>query len=72
MAPVDLRSYGRLEQQVEQLQLDVHSLKENVQAMRDLMEQGRGGWRTLAWLGGAAGAVGGGLAWIVSHVKVSP
>lgn len=72
MAPVDLRSYGRLEQQVEQLQQDVHNLKENVQAMRDLMEQGKGGWRTLAWLGGIAGSIGAGFAWILSHVKVSP
>lgn len=71
MAPVDLRSYGRLEQQVEQLQQDVHSLKENVQAMRDLMEQGKGSWRTLVWLGGLAGTIGAVVSWIVSHLKVS-
>ena len=67
---IDMRSYGRLEGQVEQLKSDVHNLKENVQAMRDLMEQSKGGWRTLVWLGGMAGTAGALISWAMSHVKV--
>jgi len=71
MTGIDPREYGQLEQQVAQLSRDVHTLKENVQAMRDLMEQSKGGWRTLVWLGGIAGTVGGAVGWFVSHVKIS-
>jgi hypothetical protein len=39
--------------------------------MRDLMEQSKGGWRTLVWLGGIAGTVGGAVGWVVSHIKIS-
>jgi hypothetical protein len=71
MTGIDPREYGQLEQQVAQLSRDVHTLKENVQAMRDLMEQSKGGWRTLVWLGGIAGTVGGAVGWFVSHIKIS-
>lgn len=71
MTGIDPREYGQLEQQVSQLTRDVHTLKENVQAMRDLMEQSKGGWRTLVWLGGIAGTVGGAVGWFVSQVKIS-
>lgn len=71
MTGIDPREYGQLEQQVSQLTRDVHTLKENVQAMRDMMEQSKGGWRTLVWLGGIAGTVGAAVGWVVSHIKVS-
>ena len=65
--PVD---YGRLEAQVEQLIKDMDEMKANVQAMRDLMEQSKGGWKVLVFLGGIAGTVGGIIGWFISHVKV--
>ena len=71
MTGIDPREYGQLEQQVSQLTRDVHTLKENVQAMRDLMEQSKGGWRTLVWLGGIAGTVGAAVGWVVSHIQIS-
>jgi hypothetical protein len=70
-AGIDRRDYGMLEQQVKQLTEDVHMLKENIQAMRDLMEQSKGGWRTLVWLGGVAGTIGAMASWIAAHVKVA-
>lgn len=33
------------------------------------LAEARGGWRTLMLLGGAAGSVGGGLTWLISHFK---
>lgn len=69
---IDPIEYGKLLAQVDHLALKVDSMEKNVQAMRDLMEQARGGWRTLAWLGGAAGVIGGAVGWILSHMKYSP
>lgn len=70
-APIDPREYGRLEQQVEQLSKDVHSLKEMVETMNNLMQQSRGGWKVIALIGGIAGSVGAAVAWGVSHIKVN-
>jgi hypothetical protein len=42
---IDRRDYGKLEAQVEQLTKDVHTLKETVETMRDLMQNAVGGWR---------------------------
>ena len=70
MADIDPRDYGKLEATVDQLVTDVKQLKEDVRAMRDLMEQSKGGWRTLAFLGGIAGSVGGFIGWWASHIKV--
>jgi hypothetical protein len=68
---IDARDYGQLEAQVMRLIKDVDSLTENVQAMRALMEQSKGGWQTLVWLGGLAGSLGAISAWVVAHIKVN-
>lgn len=33
------------------------------------MHEAQGGWRTLMVIGGAAGSLGGGLTWLISHLK---
>lgn len=68
--PIDPRDYGRLEAQVAQLIKDVDAITENVQAMRDLMEQSKGGWRTLVFLGGIAASVSSLITWFLTHTKV--
>ena len=70
MSEIDLRDYGRMEAQVAQLIKDVEDMKSNVQAMRDLMEQSKGGWRTLVFLGGVASSIGALITWMLTHVKV--
>ena len=65
---IDPIEYGKLLAQVEHLTDKVDSMEKNVQAMRDLMERSKGGWRTLVWLGGVAGSVGAIAAWVISHV----
>jgi hypothetical protein len=67
---IDRRDYGKLEAQVEQLTKDVHTLKETVEAMRDLMQNAMGGWRVLMVVGGAAGTLGALAAWASSHVSI--
>lgn len=69
--PIDPRDYGRLEAQVSQLIKDIDSLTANVQAMRDLMEQSKGGWRTLVFLGGIASTMGALISWALTHIKVN-
>jgi hypothetical protein len=66
---IDRRDYGKLEAQVEQLVKDVDALTKSVQSMRDLMEQSKGGWKTLVYLGGIAATVGGAANWLISHVR---
>ena len=68
---IDPIEYGRLLAQVEHLTSKVDSMEINVQAMRDLMEQGKGGWRTLVWLGGIAGSAGAVISWAMTHIKVN-
>lgn len=70
MSGIDPRDYGALEAQVERLVTDVATLTSSVQAMRDLMEQSKGGWRLLAILGGITGTIGGLVGWFLSHIKV--
>ena len=67
---IDPIEYGKLLAQVEHLTSKVDSMEINVQAMRDLMEQSKGGWRTLVWFGGVAGAIGAAVSWVTTHVKV--
>ena len=74
---IDPREYGKLEAQVQRIIKDVDELKdeikelkESIQAMRDLMEQSKGGWRVLVFLGGIAGTIGSVIGWFISHSKV--
>lgn len=74
-----------LEGRVENLQENVHTLNinvanmdknvqnlnENVQVMRDLMEQFKGSYRTLIWIGGILAALGGAIGWFADHIKVT-
>ena len=67
--PIDRRDYGHMEAQVEQLTKDVHTLKVTMELMRDMMQQARGGWRTIMMLSGVAAAIGAFVAWVVTHIK---
>lgn len=67
MHDINPREYGQLEADFRNLQKTVDVMQHDIRAMRDLMEQGRGGWRTLVWLGGAAAALSTGISWAVMH-----
>jgi tetrahydromethanopterin S-methyltransferase subunit B len=49
---------GRLSEAVRLLQGSVEGMKADLEAMQTTLSEARGGWRTLMWLGGAAGALG--------------
>lgn len=69
---IDMQEYGRLLQQVEHLTTAVGNLTITVNNMNDLLQQSKGGYKTLAWLGGIAGAAGAAITWALTHIRVSP
>lgn len=64
------REYGQLEAQVKFLETAVLGMQADIKLMRDLMEQSKGGWRTLLFIGGAAASFGGFLSWILHNVSI--
>ena len=68
MSAIDLREYGQLEADVKHLQKSVEELQADIRAMRDLLEQSKGGWRTLVFLGGAASTLGAFASWLVNNI----
>ena len=66
---------ARLESEVSHLTKIVEELKvSNAQLVKALTEiqrtldEARGGWRTLMWVGGAAASAGGAVSWILTHI----
>lgn len=56
MSDIDARDFGKLEAQVEALQSEVHSLSQDVKALLELANKGKGG----LWMGMTiASALGG-------------
>lgn len=49
---------GMLSEAVRQLQKSVEGLTTQVDNVQTTLAEARGGWRTLMWLGGAAGIIG--------------
>jgi hypothetical protein len=39
-----------------------------IDAVLSTMSEARGSWRTLLLMGGAAGSIGGGIAWLIQHL----
>lgn len=52
------RDIGRLSEAVRALQASVLTLQGQVDSVQTTLAEAKGGWRTLVWLGGAAGASG--------------
>jgi uncharacterized protein YlxW (UPF0749 family) len=74
MPDADLqRVIGRLEAQVASLgnalahlTNKIDTLDNKLDAVEKTLAEAHGGWRTLLWIAGSAGAVGAGLSYIVS------
>jgi len=41
---------------------DIKSIKDDIHAIREMLAEAKGGWRTLMWVAGTAGATGAVLA----------
>lgn len=65
MSDIDLREFGKLEAQVESLQIEVQSLREDVKTLLELANKSKGGF----WVGMAiASAMSGAAAFVMDRV----
>jgi hypothetical protein len=65
MDDVSAREFGRLEAQVEALQCDVHTLRDDVKALLELANKSKGGF----WMGMTiASLVGGGITFFMDRL----
>jgi hypothetical protein len=83
---IDARAFGQLEGQVLALTAmmtaqnialakqndEIAKIAKTVNEMSSTMSEARGGWKTLAWLGGISVTAGGFMTWIATHFKFSP
>lgn len=64
---IDLREYGRLEQEVKQLTDKMEKVEEQLAQIVGILEQAKGGWRTMMAVGGFAATLSSGITWLFSH-----
>jgi hypothetical protein len=62
MSEVDARDFGKLEAQVESLQKEMHSLSQDVKALLELANKGKGGF----WMGMTIASFMGGIVTFVA------
>ena len=62
MSEVDARDFGKLEAQVEALQKEMHSLSQDVKALLELANKGKGGF----WMGMTIASFMGGIVTFVA------
>jgi hypothetical protein len=74
---ISARDFGRLESEVNALRelvraqtVAMDTMSGRLDTMNATLSEARGGWKTLMWIGGAAGALGSGVTWILTHIKV--
>jgi len=65
MSEIDPREFGKLEAQVEALQMEVHALREDVKKLLEMANKSKGGF----WVGMAiVSAISGAAAFIMDRV----
>jgi len=65
MSEIDPREFGKLEAQVESLQMEVHALREDVKKLLEMANKSKGGF----WVGMAiVSAISGAAAFIMDRV----
>jgi len=57
MSDIDAREFGKLEAQVESLQKEMHTLSQDVKALLELANKGKGGF----WMGMTIASFAGGV-----------
>lgn len=70
MTPSDQQnaiSIAVIQTEVSYLKSSLARSEEKLDKIMSTMDEARGGWKTLLLIGGAAGTVGGGLNWLITH-----
>lgn len=70
---------ARLEEKFAAMRSDMVKMEGQLLDMTNKLDQvlaalseAKGGWKLMMAIGGAAGALAAGVAWMISHVKVTP
>lgn len=63
---------GRLDERMKALEKDMSDVHKKLGQILETLNEARGGWRTLLWLGGAAAGLGGVFAWALQHLRWTP
>jgi hypothetical protein len=73
---ISARDFGRLESEVNSLRdlmkaqtLAMNTMAQRIDAMNTTLSEAKGGWQTLMWVGGSAGAIGSVITWFLTHIK---
>ena len=56
------------DQQIDDLRKSIEDLSRKIDGISETMSEAKGGWRILMMVGGASGAIGGTLHWIISNI----
>jgi len=64
------RDLGRAEGRLDSVEADLHDLKKDVKAIREILSETKGSWRALVAVAGLAGAIGAGLAKIIPFIPI--
>jgi hypothetical protein len=79
VSEINPQEFGRLQAQVETLIVSdarktelLETMSESIAAIQLQLAEAKGGWRLLVAIGGAAGSLGAGVAWAISHFRITP
>ena len=68
---------ARLDERLRQLDTELKALTNGLSDLQvqmgqilDKLNEARGGWRMLMWLGGGAATLGAAISWVLTHVQV--
>ena len=68
---------ARLDERLRQLDTELKALTHGLEELQvqmgqilDKLNEAKGGWRMLMWLGGGAASLGAGISWALTHVTV--
>ena len=66
------RVIGAHDADIETLKKSVTEIAADVKAIRSKMDEASGGWRTIMFLAGIAGTLGGAIGWLLSLTQHKP
>lgn len=62
--------FGRMQAEIEALQRSVEKLNDSVEALTNMLSETKGGWRALVAVGTIIVSISGGVAWVVTKLKI--
>lgn len=62
------RTLGAHDADIKNIKDRVEKIDANVDAIRSAVDQGKGGWKVIMWLGSVSGAMGGLIGWFAANI----